>query len=76
MLDTQQLREIMGENEINKLKNHNKRRATNRRYGRFPSDGNEWGYGFGANLVNWNYDASNGQAVNPTIIIDERYQHT
>ncbi len=75
MLDTQQLREIMGENEIDALKNHNKR-STKTRFGEFPSNDNEWGYGIGANLVNWNYDESKGQAVNPTTFIDERCSHT
>ncbi len=70
MLDTQQLREMLGEDAIP----HPKGRR-NRTYGDIPSDDGQCMYGVGANLVNWNYDPSSGQAISSTIPIDERCWH-
>ncbi len=72
MLDMQQLREIMGDDTGNQPKSKKNQNKPGRRYGRFPNDGSPWGYGIGANLVNWNYDVHKGEAINPIITINDR----
>jgi hypothetical protein len=72
MLDTDQLREVMGDDMIQFLKQNNKGGTKTRMYGNFPSNGNPWGYGIGATLINWNYDVANGEAVEPNVKIDDR----
>lgn len=72
MLDTQQLREIIGKDVIDGFKTRDWSGDSDRRYGEFPSDGSPWGLGKGADLINWNYDEAKGIAENPTINLDER----
>lgn len=70
MLDTEQLREILGEDVIHQLKNQK------RQYGEFPSHKPTWGYGIGATLINWNYDVTRGEAVEYNQALTSRCRHT
>ena len=70
MLDTNQLREILGD-DMDFLTQKNKEGAKSRWSGKFPGDGSPWGYGIGATLINWNYDVGNGEAKLPNINIDD-----
>jgi hypothetical protein len=75
MMDTQQIRALMGDDMVQKLKKleSNEDSTKDSRYAKFPDDGSPWGYGRGANLINWNYDASSGGAVQSTInLVDKR----